>query len=156
LTLISRLDRLRVAEIDVLSVPASSKAPGSNPQDDLSEFYTRFNHIKKVHQDRQAAGTTQEPELRTFLRSLEELVKSDGLERVILEDGEEEVIDRKFRELCHINLNTDQMLILTTVALDTMFTGEESMGRYLDLYIPHTQFVNLKSARRWVSASQEC
>ncbi|KAJ9128169.1 hypothetical protein QFC24_000461 [Naganishia onofrii] len=119
-------DGLRVAEIDVLSVPASSKAPGSNPQDDLSEFYTRFNHIKKVHQDRQAAGTTQEPELRTFLRSLEELVKSDGLERVILEDGEEEVID----------------------PLDTMFTGEESMGRYLDLYIPHTQFVNLKSARR--------
>lgn len=23
------------------------------------------------------------------------------------------------------------------------------MGRYLDLYIPHTQFVNLKSARRY-------
>ncbi|KAJ9109116.1 hypothetical protein QFC21_000444 [Naganishia friedmannii] len=119
-------DGSRAAEIDVLSVPASSQAPGSNPQDDLSEFYTRFNHIKKVHQDRQAAGTTQEPELRTFLRSLEELVKSDGLERVTLEDGEEEVID----------------------PLDTMFTGEESMGRYLDLYIPHTQFVNLKSARR--------
>ncbi|KAJ9109723.1 hypothetical protein QFC19_001953 [Naganishia cerealis] len=117
---------LRAAEIDVLSVPAASNVPGGNPQDDLSEFYTRFNHIKKVHQDRQAAGNTQEPELRTFLRSLEELVKSDGLERVTLEDGEEEVID----------------------PLDTMFTGEESMGRYLDLYIPHTQFVNLKSARR--------
>lgn len=38
----------------------------------------------------------QEPELRGFLRDLEELVASDGLERVTLEDGEEEVIDRAF------------------------------------------------------------
>ncbi|KAI5454490.1 Pre-mRNA-splicing factor sap61 [Naganishia albida] len=116
---------LRAAEIAALSVPASS-ANGGNPQNDLTEFYARFDRINKVHQDRQASGTGQEPELRSFLRSLEELVKSDGLEHITLDDGEEEVID----------------------PLDTMFTGEESMGRYLDLYIPHTQFVNLKSARR--------
>ncbi|GHJ85493.1 hypothetical protein NliqN6_1895 [Naganishia liquefaciens] len=115
----------RAAEIEALSVPASTGK--GNPQDDLSEFYSRFNRINRVHADRQASGAAgQEPELRGFLRSLEELVASDGLERVTLEDGEEEVID----------------------PLDTLFTGEESVGRYLDLYIPHTQFVNLKSARR--------
>jgi splicing factor 3A subunit 3 len=34
------------------------------------------------------------------------------------------------------------------VALDSMFTGEEGMGRYLDLNIAHTQYVNLKGAKR--------
>jgi hypothetical protein len=33
-------------------------------------------------------------------------------------------------------------------ALDSMFTGEEGMGRYLDLNIAHTQYVNLKGAKR--------
>jgi hypothetical protein len=88
----SRSSSLRAAEIEALSVPASTGK--GNPQDDLSEFYTRFNKINKVYADRQAG---QEPELRSFLRGLEELVASDGLEHVVLEDGEEEVIDRMFR-----------------------------------------------------------
>jgi splicing factor 3A subunit 3 len=75
---------------------------------------------------------------------LEELVKSDGLEHITLDDGEEEVIDRE----CQVDRRWT-ILIEYSSALDTMFTGEESMGRYLDLYIPHTQFVNLKSARRY-------
>ncbi|KAJ9110175.1 hypothetical protein QFC20_003027 [Naganishia adeliensis] len=127
------VEGLRAAEIAALSVPASNA--GGNPQNDLTEFYTRFDRINKVYQERQATGSSQEPELRSFLRSLDEIVKSDGLEHIALEDGEEEVVDH-------------QMLNLSQSALDTMFTGEESMGRYLDLYIPHTQFVNLKSARR--------
>lgn len=86
---------LRAAEIAALSVPASSGPAGGNPQNDLTEFYTRFDRINKVHQERQATGSSQEPELRSFLRSLEELVKSDGLEHITLEDGEEEVIDRE-------------------------------------------------------------
>ena len=89
------IDSLRAAEIEALSVPASTGK--GNPQDDLSEFYSRFNRINRVHADRQASGAAgQEPELRGFLRSLEELVASDGLERVTLEDGEEEVIDRAY------------------------------------------------------------
>lgn len=134
---------LRAAEIAALSVPASNA--GGNPQNDLTEFYTRFDRINKVYQERQAIGSSQEPELRSFLRSLDEIVKSDGLEHITLEDGEEEVVDRE----CRVPFPPDQMLNLSQSALDTMFTGEESMGRYLDLYIPHTQFVNLKSARRY-------
>lgn len=141
---------LRAAEIQALSVPASTGK--GNPQDDLSEFYTRFDRINKVHADRQANanGAGQEPELRSFLRSLEELVASDGLEHVTLEDGEEEVIDRAS---FHPSLPTRRTIDLGVwgIALDTLFTGEESVGRYLDLYIPHTQFVNLKSARRSAS-----
>lgn len=39
-------------------------------------------------------------------------------------------------------------LIYLVTALDSMFTGEEGMGRHLDLNIQHTQYVNLKGAKR--------
>ena len=99
---------LRAAEIEALSVPASTGK--GNPQDDLSEFYGRFNRINRVHADRQAGGVaTQEPELRGFLRDLEELVASDGLERVTLEDGEEEVVDRAFIPLLEASQSADTL-----------------------------------------------
>ncbi|KAH8084173.1 hypothetical protein HD553DRAFT_335567 [Filobasidium floriforme] len=112
-------DGLRAAELSLLSAPSSSKG---DPQNDLAEFYTRLDKIKSYH----ARHPNLEPETKNFARGVQELVDGDGLTRIRGEDGEEEIID----------------------PLDSMFTGEEGMGRYLDLNIAHTQYVNLKGAKR--------
>lgn len=77
---------LRAQELQKISAPAA--APG---QDDLVEFYTRFNKIKDHH--------SQHPDLdldlRGFLSELKQLVDGDGLQRIQVEGEEEEVVDRE-------------------------------------------------------------
>ncbi len=34
------------------------------------------------------------------------------------------------------------------VALDAVFSGEEGYGKYLDLYMAHTMYLNLRGANR--------
>lgn len=90
-------------------------------QDDLAEFYTRFEKVKDFHQKNQGINARQ------FLSEIDELVRSDGLQTIHVE-GEDEpvVID----------------------PLDSVFSGEESYGKHLDLYNSHTQYLNLKGASR--------
>jgi splicing factor 3A subunit 3 len=131
---------LRAQELLKVSAPAT--APG---QDDLEEFYTRFNKIKDHH--------SQHPDLdldlRGFLSELKQLVDGDGLQRIQVEGEEEEVVDCEHRPrrriLC---LLADRKVSLK--ALDAMFSGEEGMGRFLDLYISHAQYINLRGAKRLV------
>ena len=77
---------LRAQELLKISAPAT--APD---QDDLEEFYTRFNKIKDHH--------SQHPDLdldlRGFLSELKQLVDGDGLQRIQVEGEEEEVVDRE-------------------------------------------------------------
>ncbi|AUB27813.1 splicing factor 3A subunit 3 [Cryptococcus neoformans] len=105
---------LRPRELALLSAPA----PG---EDDLAEFYTRFNKIKDFHS--RNAGINA----RQFINELDELVKGDGVQ-VIQVEGEEEptVVD----------------------PLDSVFSGEEAYGKHLDLYLSHSQYLNLKGSTR--------
>ncbi|WVQ79096.1 hypothetical protein IAT38_001190 [Cryptococcus sp. DSM 104549] len=105
---------LRPKELSLLSAPA----PG---EDDLAEFYVRFNKIKDFH------GRNPGINSRQFINELDELVKGDGVQTIEV-DGEEEptVID----------------------PLDSVFSGEEAYGKHLDLYLPHSQYLNLKGATR--------
>lgn len=75
--------RLRPRELALLSAPA----PG---EDDLAEFYTRFNKIKDFHSRNVGINARQ------FINELDELVKGDGVQ-VIQVEGEEEptVVDRE-------------------------------------------------------------
>jgi hypothetical protein len=68
----------------------SAPAPGSG-QDDLAEFYVRFNKIKDHH----SRHPDVDVDLRTFMAELRNLVESDGLQRMPVEGGEDEIIDRE-------------------------------------------------------------
>ncbi|KAK4683934.1 splicing factor 3A subunit 3, partial [Tremellales sp. Uapishka_1] len=108
------LPGLRPKELSLLSAPP----PG---QDDLAEFYRRFEGVKDFHRRNPGINARQ------FLNELDDLVKSDGLQSIHVEDEEE---------------------ALTIDPLDAVFSGEENYGRYLDLYMAHTQYLNLKGANR--------
>lgn len=79
---------------------------------------------------------------------MQDLVEGDGLTRIRGEDGDEEIIDRESWKPHDLISKCPTLKPSTCVALDSMFTGEEGMGRYLDLNIAHTQYVNLKGAKR--------
>ncbi len=84
--LILHVFRLRAQELQKISAPPA--APG---QDDLIEFYARFNKIKDHH----SQHPDLELELRGFLSELKQLVDGDGLQRIQVEGEEEEVVDRE-------------------------------------------------------------
>lgn len=123
--------RLRPRELALLSAPA----PG---EDDLAEFYTRFNKIKDFHS--RNAGINA----RQFINELDELVKGDGVQ-VIQVEGEEEptVVDRE-----PIRMRCAWMVADWSTALDPVFSGEEAYGKHLDLYLSHSQYLNLKGSTR--------
>lgn len=76
------ISSLRPKEIALLSAPP----PG---EDDLAEFYTRFEGVKDFHRRHQGINARQ------FLHEIDELVRSDGLQTVqVDENGQEVVIDR--------------------------------------------------------------
>ena len=104
-----------------------------------------MDKIKSYH----ARHPNLEPETRNFARGVQELVEGDGLTRIRGEDGEEEIIDRELLSAVVIPFMIAHAVTSRLfLALDSMFTGEEGMGRYLDLNIAHTQYVNLKGAKR--------
>jgi splicing factor 3A subunit 3 len=70
---------LRPREIALLSAPP----PG---QDDLAEFYVRFEKIKSFHTKNQGINARQ------FLTEIDELVRSDGIQTIQVEDEEEPII----------------------------------------------------------------
>lgn len=123
--------RLRPRELALLSAPS----PG---EDDLAEFYTRFNKIKDFHS--RNAGINA----RQFINELDELVKGDGVQ-VIQVEGEEEptVVDRE-----PIRMRCAWMVADWSTALDSVFSGEEAYGKHLDLYLSHSQYLNLKGSTR--------
>lgn len=132
--------RLRAKELDLLSSAASSSKQETtdNVPADLSEFYTRLSSIQSYH----ARHPHLEPASKLFTQGLEELVASDGLTRItetpVVGDPDEDGTPAKPAEP------------ITTIIdpLSSMFTGEESLGRHLDLYTAHTMYVNLPGAKR--------
>lgn len=84
------MTRLRPTELALLSAP-----PAGEGVDELAEFYTRFEKIKDFHKKNQNINA------REFLNEIDELVHSDGLETIQVEDPESglietTVIDREF------------------------------------------------------------
>ncbi|ORY22495.1 hypothetical protein BCR39DRAFT_551420 [Naematelia encephala] len=105
---------LRPRELALLSQPP----PG---EDDLAEFYVRFNKIKDFHRRNPGLNARQ------FLNELDELVKGDGVQTLTGEGDDGEIV---------------------VDPLDSVFSGEEAYGKHLDLYLPHTQYLNLKGANK--------
>ncbi|ORX36512.1 hypothetical protein BD324DRAFT_629158 [Kockovaella imperatae] len=107
------LPGLRPTELALLSAPPAG-------EDDLAEFYVRFEKIKEFHHKNRNINARQ------FINELDELVKGDGMTAIPTEDGEPIIVD----------------------SLDSVFSGEEAYGKHLDLYYSHTQYLNLKGAVR--------
>ena len=72
------LPRLRPQELSLLS----AAQPG---EDDLGEFYSRFEKVKDFHRKNQVNA-------RQFLNELDELVKGDGMQTLQVEDEDKPVI----------------------------------------------------------------
>ena len=87
----------------------------------MDEFYRRFDKIKDFH------AKNRNINARAFVNELDELVKGDGLEKVYVDDDSEPMI-------------VDTM--------DSVFSGEEAYGKHLDLYYPHTLYLNLEGSTR--------
>jgi splicing factor 3A subunit 3 len=126
--------RLRPRELALLSAPPAG-------QDDLAEFYVRFEKIKDFHKKNQGINARQ------FLSEIDELVRNDGIQTIQVEDEEEPiVIDREWSR--RTPSTKDRGLTLIALALDSVFSGEEAYGKHLDLYLSHGQYLNLKGATR--------
>jgi splicing factor 3A subunit 3 len=96
----------------------SAPPPG---EDDLAEFYVRFSKVKDFHRRNTGINTRQ------FVNDLDEMVKGDGLQTIYVDE------------------ETEPMIV---EPLDSVFSGEEGYGKHLDLYLSHTQYLNLKGASR--------
>ncbi|WRT65712.1 uncharacterized protein IL334_002660 [Kwoniella shivajii] len=108
------LPGLRPRELQLLSAPQAG-------EDDLAEFYTRYNKIKDFHQRNPGISSRQ------MISQVDELVKGDGIQTVHVEgDAEPTIID----------------------PLDSIFSGEEAHGKYLDMLLSHSQYMNLRGATR--------
>lgn len=118
---------LRPTELQALTAPAKGEG------DELAEFYSRFEKIKDFHRKNTNINARQ------LINEIEDMVNSDGLEKIEVE-GEEEpmIVDRELTWARHE----------LTSALDNVFSGEEAYGRHLDLYQPHTMYLNLKGSSR--------
>lgn len=76
---------LRPTELSALTAPAKGEG------DELAEFYSRFEKIKDFHRKNTNINARQ------LINEIEDMVNSDGLEKVQVE-GEEEpiIVDREF------------------------------------------------------------
>ena len=75
---------LRPKEIQLLSQPPAG-------EDELAEFYKRFEGVKDFHARNRNINTRQ------FINDLDELVKGDGLQIIPVEDDDEPmIIEREF------------------------------------------------------------
>jgi splicing factor 3A subunit 3 len=128
----SDLPGLRPKELALLS--ASGTGSG---QDDLQEFYKRFEKVKDFHRKNPGMNARQ------FINELDDLVRSDGLQSVQVDDDEEAiVVDRE------LATNQSQLKLTLIIALDSVFSGEEAYGKHLDLLLSHSQYLNLRGANR--------
>ena len=117
----------RKKELDALSAQSH--------QNDLSEFYERLNKIQEHHNKYpDAVPLAFDFEIAAFFDE----PAQDGDE-----DFEEE--DR----MCDSVFYLFNILILFSpiflVAIALLFSGEEAYGKYLDLYVNHTAYNNLKN-----------
>lgn len=80
---------LRPVELQALTAPPKGKG------DELAEFYSRFEKIKDFHKRNTNINARQ------LINEIEEMVQSDGLQKVQVE-GEEEpiIVDREFTSFC--------------------------------------------------------
>ncbi|KAL7419570.1 Pre-mRNA-splicing factor sap61 [Cryptotrichosporon argae] len=105
---------LRPRELALLSAPAAGA-------DDLAEFYARFDRIKDFHK------RNADISARQFLHEIDEMVRSDGLQEVYVDDQDEPIV---------------------IDPLDNVFTAEEAYGKHVDVYLAHSQYLNLRGATR--------
>lgn len=113
--------RARRREISLLSAPESA-----TPNEELAEFYVRLKSINDFH--RKYPDAPADP----FALELDGI-----LGRTALDEDQE---DREFPLPLHFKLPDPS----TPKAIALLFSGEESYGRYLDLYANHSQYNNLK------------
>jgi splicing factor 3A subunit 3 len=123
------LPGLRPQEIQLLSQPPAG-------EDELAEFYKRFEGVKDFHRRNKGINTRQ------FINDLDELVRGDGLQVVQVEEDEEPMIVEREFPFGSARDWADPL------ALDSVFSGEEAYGKHLDLYLSHTQYLNLKGSSR--------
>lgn len=89
------LPGLRPQELQLLSQPPAG-------EDELAEFYKRFEGVKDFHARNKNINTRQ------FVNDLDELVKGDGIQVVQVEDDDEPmIIERKFTSIS-FNDNADE------------------------------------------------
>ncbi|KAN0064891.1 Pre-mRNA-splicing factor sap61 [Thecaphora frezii] len=103
-----------------LNAPSSSSA--SSPRDAFAEFYSRLDRIKQYHQ--KYPGALPDAFAVDF----------DALEAV---DGG-----------CSGSAAATEMSAAGLDFVDRMFSGEEMAGRFMDLYLHHEAFLNLKGVKR--------
>ena len=85
------LPGLRPRELALLS----AAPPG---EDDLGEFYVRFEKVKDFHRKNQGLNARQ------FINELDELVTSDGLQTVQVDENDEPlIVDRESSQRNHMS-----------------------------------------------------
>lgn len=115
----------RKRETDALS---GSKA------DDMTEFYARLGRIKEHH-----------------LKYPDQTVGGFELELAALVDADPEDYDEENEEEDRMSLDvlsSNTYLMPISLAVSLLFSGEESYGRYFDLYLHHTAYCNLKNINK--------
>ena len=126
-------DDTRKQEIEAIS--------GSSRADDLSEFYSRLGKIQE-HHAKYPDGITDGFELELLALT----------EDPAAEEGDEDYMeeDRTF----NAPLSLFASLMHTFLAIANLFSGEESYGKYLDLYANHTAYNNLRHVPKRVAYLQ--
>ncbi|KAJ2015219.1 Pre-mRNA-splicing factor sap61 [Coemansia sp. RSA 455] len=104
----------------------------------FDEFYSRLGDIRKYHQ-RNPDILVHPPEVE-YLRYKNNPEESEERERVLLAKAEEEEDVPEIPDVLTFIGSEDEH------RLDTMFSGEERLGRYVDLHEQHELYVNLKDS----------
>jgi splicing factor 3A subunit 3 len=113
---------------------------GSSKTEDLSEFYSRLGKIQE-HHAKYPDGIIDGFELELLALT----------EDPIAEDGDEGYTedDRTFK-----TPSTFISGLIQALAIGNLFSGEESYGKYLDLYANHTAYNNLRHVPKRVAYLQ--
>ena len=120
---------------EILDISGSSRA------DELSEFYSRLGKIQE-HHTKYPDGIIDGFELE-LLALTEDSTAGEGDE-----DYAEE--DRMF----DVPLRLHLLVSYVSLAIGNLFSGEESYGKYLDLYTNHTAYNNLRHVPKRVAYLQ--
>jgi len=120
---------------EIAAISNSSRA------DDLSEFYSRLGKIQE-HHGKYPDGITDGFELELLALTEEPTV----------EEGDDDYVeeDRTF----NIHLCSHLLVSHEFLEIGNLFSGEESYGKYLDLYANHTAYNNLRHVPKRVAYLQ--
>jgi splicing factor 3A subunit 3 len=114
---------------------------GSSRADELSEFYSRLGKIQE-HHAKYPDGIVDGFELE-LLALTEDPTAGEGDEDYVEED-----------RMFNVSLRFHLLVSCPFLAIGNLFSGEESYGKYLDLYTNHTAYNNLRHAPKRVAYLQ--